>query len=960
MGQVYRAHDTKLNRDVALKVLPDSLANDPARFARFTREAQTLAALNHPNIAQVHGLEESSIAGSGHGLIRALVMELVEGEDLSERIARGAIPIDEAFPIAKQIAEALAAAHELGIVHRDLKPANVRVRSDGTVKVLDFGLAKGLAPFAQTPGAGPEALGVPGHESPTITSPAHLRQDYGGQAMTQAGMIVGTAAYMSPEQAKGRPVDKRSDVWAFGAVLYEMLTGLRAFKGEDTTDTITAVVSKEPDWTALPTRTPPAIHKLLRRCLEKDRKRRLDSAGDARLELEDAMGSSSVFEGTVTTSTTSPSRGSVPRLIAATAVLAAAALAVPAVRHLGETPQPPPPETRVDIVTPGADQAASFALSPDGRQIVFVAADTGASRLWLRSLATTTTQPLAGTEGARYPFWSPDGRSIGFFAANTLKRLDVVPSGGGVPRTLAPAVDGQGGTWNADGVIAYAPGMNTTPLMRVAATGGATTAVTALGPQQQGHVAPHFLPDGRRLLFYARGEPDTAGIYLVALDGSALTRLTPSDSAGVFLPARSGLAAAVRERGPWSTEALGEDGWLLWTRAGTLVAQQLDGAKAVLTGKPVALADGVAVDGFIWSAVSVAATGLVAYRTGTAPRRQLTWVERSGTVRGTLGDSEGTLSSPRVSPDGRHVAVGRTVQGNDDLWLLDGDRTSRVTFDAALDMYPVWSPDGGRLAFISMRTGAFDLYEKLVNGAGVEERIVASDQIKIPSSWSADGRFLLYHSATAQQVQADFDLWVVPMDRDRTPSVFLKTPFNERWGALSPDGRWVAYHSNESGRMEAYVRPFIPPSPSTSAAKPGGQRQVSTAGGIHPVWRPDGKELYYLNPAGAMMAAPITVTGATLEPGVPAVLFATRIFGGAWTVNKVASTTSPQTGASSSTQCWKTRRHRLLSSRTGRVGFQPAKSNETHSDGSAVSTLASRDDEMKPARRRRILPCRTQ
>jgi serine/threonine protein kinase len=821
MGQVFRARDTKLNRDVALKVLPDSFANDADRLARFTREAQTLASLNHPHIAAIYGLEESNG-------VRALVMELVEGGDLSQRIARGPITLDEALPIAKQIAEALEAAHEQGIIHRDLKPANIKVRADGTVKVLDFGLAKAMAPAA---GSSPSVS-----MSPTITTPA----------MTQAGMILGTAAYMSPEQARGKVVDKRADIWAFGCVLYEMLTGQRVFKAGETSDVLAAVLRQDVDWTALPASTPPRLRRLLGRCLDRDPRMRLRDIGEARIEVARSEAGAAETIGAETPATTAPP--SPPRsagrawITATAAVLVAVVLAIPTLRHLRETP---PPETRTEINTPATDQPASFALSPDGRQIVFVASGDGASRLWLRSLSTTTAQPLAGTEGASSPFWSPDNRSVAFFAANALKRLDL---GGGAPQTLAPAISARGGAWNADGVIVFAPSIGT-PLMRVAATGGPAAAVTALGPQQESHVAPHFLSDGRRFLFLALGSPETIGIYLGALDGSAPTRLTSDDGAGVAL----------------------SSGWLLWVRTGTLVAQRLDVAKAALTGVPVTVADKV-------GAISVAATGLVAYRTASIPR-QLAWFDRSGTARGTVGDPDGNdLSSPRVSPDGRRVAVSRTVEGDQDLWLLDGARTSRFSFDAAGDDLPLWSPDGTRIVFQSNRTGQWDLYQKRTNGLGVEERLVASDQTKVPTHWSADGRFLMYFSIDPQ---SGGDLWIVPMAGDRTPSVFLKTPFREVYGAFSPDGHWVAYHSNESGRPEVYVRPFVSPGAAgTTASAALGQRQVSTAGGILPTWRPDGNELYYLNPAGAMMAVPITVTGSTAEPGVPVALFPTRIVGG--------------------------------------------------------------------------------
>ena len=573
MGAVCRATDTSLSRQVAIKVLPDAFAADPDRLARFEREAKTLASLNHPNIAAIYAVEKS--AG-----MTALVMELVEGDDLSQCIARGAIPLDEALPIAKQIAEALEAAHEQGIIHRDLKPANIKVRSDGTVKVLDFGLAKAMEPIG--------AMAVSNSMSPTITTPA----------MTQAGMILGTAAYMSPEQARGKPVDKRADIWAFGCVLFEMLSGRQPFPGEDISHVLVRVIERDPDWSALPPTLLPALGTYLRRCLVKDPRERIRDIGDVRLALAGAF--ETAAPQTMVTTTASKPRGRLAWMVAAGAVLGTVALAIPAVRYLRETPQP---ETRTEIVTPATDRPTDFALSPDGRQIVFVASGDGASRLWLRSLAATTAQPLAGTEGAMFPFWAPDGRAIGFFTGNALKRLDLVSGGGGVPPTLAAVTAGRGGTWNADGVIVFATA--TAGLMRVSATGGAAAPVTTLGPQQLGHVAPSFLPDGRRFLLYVRAEPNTTGIYLGALDEGAPTRLTAADSAGVYLPS----------------------GWLLWVRAGTLVGQRLDVAWAALTGEPLTLADGVAVDTTVNSvlgAMSVAASGLVAYRTGAGSQRQLT------------------------------------------------------------------------------------------------------------------------------------------------------------------------------------------------------------------------------------------------------------------------------------------------------------------------------------------------
>jgi Tol biopolymer transport system component len=454
--------------------------------------------------------------------------------------------------------------------------------------------------------------------------------------------------------------------------------------------------------------------------------------------------------------------------------------------------------------------------------------------------------------------WSPDSRSIAFFAGGALKRLDL---GGGTPQTVAPVVSGQGATWNADGVMLFAP-TTISPLMRVPVTGGEAKAATTLGPQQSGHRAPCFLPDGGRFLFFAMGAPDAAGIYLGALDGRAPTRLTPGDGGAAFLPDRPGPGGSSRG-----------GGWLLWVRSGMLVAQQLDVEKAALIGEPLTLADGVATDGESRSAVSVATAGLMAYRTDASSQRRLTWFDRSGTARGTVGDPEASLARPRVSRDGRRVAVARTVQGNTDVWLLDGVRANRLTFDAAVDSYPVWSPDGSRIAFSSNRTGRYDLYQVPTLG-GVEERLIAaSDQLRFAYSWSVDGR-LLYSTVASQ---GNVDLWIVPMAGDRRPRAFLNAPFREAYGGFSPDGLWVAYQSNESGRPEVYVRPVAPPGAVDTAA---GQWQVSTAGGVFPAWRPDGKELYYLNPAGVMMAASITVTGTTLASGAPVALFPTRVAGG--------------------------------------------------------------------------------
>ncbi|HWI20658.1 MAG TPA: protein kinase, partial [Vicinamibacterales bacterium] len=583
MGQVWRATDTTLGRQVAIKILPDAFAADPERLARFEREAKTLASLNHPHIAAIYGFEKSSG-------IHALVMELVEGEDLSQRISRGAIPIDEALPIAKQIAEALEAAHEQGIIHRDLKPANIKVRSDGTVKVLDFGLAKAVEP--------PAASGVTAMNSPTLSVHA-----------TQAGIILGTAAYMSPEQAKGRHVDKRADIWAFGAVLFEMLTGTRAFPGEDLTDTLAAVVRAEPDWTRLPAGLSPAVVVYLKRCLTKDPKQRPQAIGDVRLALEGAFETPA---SPATHTTTSSSRGRLPWMVAtAAAALGMIALALPAVRHLRETPSDAP-EMRVDIVTPDTDTPLQFALSPDGRSIVFVASGDGLQRLWLRPLDQTEARPLPGTEGASYPFWSPDSRSIAFFATNALLRLDLAA---GTPNRVAPLTGiSNGGSWGQDGTILFSRQL-AGPLLRVAAAGGDPVPVTALDPPRQStHRHPQFLPDGRHFLFQADGEPEARGIYLGSLEGGVPKRLTASDSGGAFLPPDR----------------------VVFVQGGTLLARRLDLAAGLLTGEAFTLVGRVGVDSFGRGGFAVSDSGAVAYR-GADRAQQLTWIDRTGKAEGGEG-----------------------------------------------------------------------------------------------------------------------------------------------------------------------------------------------------------------------------------------------------------------------------------------------------------------------------------
>jgi serine/threonine protein kinase len=818
MGEVYHARDTKLHRSVALKVLPERFALDPDRSARFRREAQLLATLNHPNIGAIYGLEESSPStGSGQAAVQALVLELIDGPTLADRIALGPIPVAEALTIARQIADALEAAHEKGIIHRDLKPANIKTAPNGVVKVLDFGLAK-VWDGAQSD--------LSGSQKVTVT-------DLGERT------ILGTPAYMSPEQARGQPLDKRTDIWSFGCVLYEMLTGREPFAGDTVSGTLAAILGREPDFTKLPADTPVPVRRLLRRCLEKDRKRRLDSASDARLEIEDSVAQSEEPQDVFVTVSRNRERFV---WIVATLVLSTVALTL----GISYLRTPDVPDMRVDITTPSTDAPTSFAISPDGRTLVFVAYDQGQARLWRRQLDAATAQPLEGTEGAMYPFWSPDSRALGFFADSQLKRIDIR---GGLPETLASAPSGRGGTWNSDGLIVFAP-TAVGSLSSVPSTRGDVATVTTLDrPRQASHRFPQFLPDGRRFLFFVQGPPDTQGIYLGALDSPGTQRLTAADSASAYLTS----------------------GWLLFMRQGTLVARRFNSTTGEVTGDPITVADPVGLDVSNFSgAFSVSNDGIVAYRSSGAGRRQLLWFDRSGKLLGTLGaPDDNELVAPSLSPDGLRVAAHRTVLGNTDIWIYDATRATKFTFDASRDLFPIWSPDGRHIAFDSNRSGHRYFYQKRSDLAGAEVPFLETPENKVLNDWSPDGQSILYVTPSNDDTGAD--IWYVPLSGDRKPIPFLVTRYLERAGQFSPDGRWVAYQSNETGPYEVYVRSF----PGS-----GGQQQVSTSGGIQARWRRDGRELYYIAPDGKLMAVPITMHGAAIEPGTPVALFQTRIWGG--------------------------------------------------------------------------------
>ena len=818
MGEVYRATDLKLGRDVAIKVIPDAFACDAGRMARFAREAQVLAALNHPNIAAIYGLED-----------RALVMELVEGLTLAERIEQGPIPLEEAMPIARQIAEALEYAHERGIIHRDLKPANIKLTPAGQVKILDFGLAKALA--SESTSGDPEA-------SPTLTMRANA-----------AGVVIGTAAYMSPEQAKGKSVDRRADIWAFGVVLVEMLTGRSMYHGETVSETLAAVMMTEPDVGSLPV-LPAGVRTLIRRCLTKDPRRRLRDIGEARIALDESE-LAMTEHGAVPVPPAQSRRSALGWMAAAVLGLALVSLAVvhfrekPAELPVVRVALEPPEKT---VFTPLANSSSSALVSPDGRRIVFSATPAGGkSQLWVRALDALAAQPLPGTEGGIPAFWSPDSRFIGFSADDKLKKIDAA---GGPPLTLAGAPALRGGAWSREGVILFAT-TATSPLMRVAAAGGAATPATKFAPGEDTHRFPWFLPDGRHFLFEAGTSSgrEHAAVRIGSLDSLESKVLLDTDSNAIYA-----------------------QGYVLFLRETTLMAQPFDAQRLALTGEAVPLAEQVqhwfTILSNQYGLFSASETGLLAYQAGAESLNlRLTWLDRNGKRLATAGDAA-NLGRMQLSPDQKSAAVAVTEANNTDIWIYDlvrGLRT-RFTFDPAVEREAVWSPDGRTIVFSSNRKSHFDLYRKASDGTGAEELICSDGLDKFPTSWSPDGKFLLYTAAGDHKTGQD--IWVLPLAAGVKPFPLLQTPFNESNAQFSPDGRWVAYQSNESGRSEIYVIPFSP-----EGGAPGGKRQVSTAGGVLVRWRQDGKQLFYIAPDHKLMAAEVGAKGGSFEAGQVTALF---------------------------------------------------------------------------------------
>ncbi|MGD0697638.1 MAG: protein kinase [Terriglobia bacterium] len=844
MGEVYRARDTKLNREVALKVLPEAFAANAERMARFEREAQVLASVNHPNMAAIYGLEESTA-------VRALVMELVEGPTLADRIAQGPVAIEEALPVAKQIAEALEYAHEKSIIHRDLKPANVKVTPEGTVKVLDFGLAKALAP---------DTSGTHLANSPTISI-----------AATQAGVILGTAAYMSPEQAKGKIVDRRTDIWAFGCVLYEMLGGKQAFEGETVSDVLAAVIMKDPDWNALAADTPAGIQKLLRRCLQKDPKQRLRDIGDARIAIEETLSGTGDAEADLVPAQGRPQgpplqpwRRALPWAAALLCVGLAGVFAIGYFRAISV----PARSVRSYILPPEKTTFAFEAktgtpvLSPDGRKLLFAARNSaGVERLWIRPLDSAAAQPLEDTEGASFPFWSPDSRFVGYFAQGKLMKID---TSGGPNQTVCDAPSGRGGAWSLDGRIVFTP-ERLAGLEQVAAAGGTPTPLVPLNRSNQQLTLrwPVFLPDGHHFLYFA-GNPlsevaaSTNGIYLGSLDGKDRKFLVQADSNALYAP----------------------PGFLLFLKGATLVAQPIDTRRLELTGEAVPVAEEVANPrDYRLGHFSVSQYGDLVYELGGQDREQVAWLDAGGKQLGEVGEP-GTIQDLRLSPDGETLAEVAPAGKNVDLWLLDlarGVRT-RFTFNPAEDMSPAWSPDGTKIAFSSMRSGQFDIYVKPTNGTGTAQPLVQDNARKFVDDWSGDGRYLAYMRDSPQGKNGS-DIWILPLFGDKKPFPFLASPFNEAQASFSPDDRWLAYVSDESGKFEVYVVPF---------PQGNGKWQVSTGGGGNPRWRRDGKELFYVSPADELMAVEVREKSGSLEVGNPRTLFRTNSVA-AYRINSVAA-----------------------------------------------------------------------
>ena len=827
MGEVYKARDTRLERTVAIKVLPQHLSASTEARQRFEREAKTISQLSHPHICALYDV-------GNHDGVEYLVMEYLEGETLAERLVKGALPLDQTLRYGIEIAGALDTAHRQGIVHRDLKPGNVMLTKSG-VKLLDFGLAKVVMP----PGP-PSAL----TSLPTMAA---------GRSLTQEGTILGTFQYMAPEQLEGKEADVRTDIFAFGTALYEMATGNKAFSGASQASLVSSIMTAvPPPISSVQPMSPPALDRVVQTCLAKDPENRWQTAHDVMLQLKWVAEGGSLAGVPALVTARRRTRERLGWILAAVFLAAAGLLAT---IHFREAP----PETRAarffitppDQTTIGLGPAApQAALSPDGRFLAMSLASADRKRnLWLRPIDSVAIQMLAGTEDASLPFWSPNSRSIGFFALGKLKTISI---SGGSPQSLCDVSTApNGASWSRDGLILFSSAGR--GLSRVSASGGVATAVTTLDRRREEHfhAFPQFLPDGRRFLYFVLcTKRDASGIYVGSLESEERRQVLRTDVRAIYAP----------------------PGFLLFLRRGTLMAQPFDPNRLRLTGEPVRIAEDIAYNPINGrNTVTVSDNGVLAYRTGTGtgmPMSELVWFDRDGQRIG-LAAGRGYFMRPNLSPDQQRVVVNRIDLREDvrDLWIIDLVRAtvSRLTFGPSTQTSAVWSPDGARIVFSSDRDGTYGLYEKLATGAGGEQALIRSETPKSPSDWSADGRFIVYDEVNPK---TGTDLWVLPLFGDRKPMPFLRTEFNESESHFSPDGRWMAYVSDESGRREIYIQAFPP-----SNAK----WQISTDGGSFPKWRGDGKELFYLSPDQKLMSVEIQ-SDSTLHAGKPRILFEARFF----------------------------------------------------------------------------------
>ena len=814
MGEVFTARDTRLERRVAIKVLPSQFADDAQLRLRFEREAKTISQLNHPNICALYDVGRED----GRDFI---VMELLEGETLADRLARGPLPLHEVLAFGAQVAEALDRAHTAGVVHRDLKPGNIMLTRAGA-KLLDFGLAKGIASSAF----------VPQHSAlPTTAKP-----------LTEQGTIVGTFQYMSPEQLEGDDADARTDIFALGAVLYEMATGRRAFEGKTRTSLIAAIVGSQPaPISQVQPLAPLALEHVIERCLRKDPAERWQSARDIAEELRWIGAKGSQADVAAPLVSRRRSRERLAWSIAALALAAAAALAVMVIRR------PVPQRIVSSINAPDrhrfAFDSSIVEISPDGKKFAFVAATTdGRSALWIRHLQSPTAQMIGGTEGASFPFWAPDSRRIGFFADAKLKIADL---GGGLIERLAEAPSGRGATWSKEDVIVFAPSVGE-PLLRVSANGGDATPVSRLEGRSTSHRFPHFFPDGKRFLFYHQGVPiEEKNIHVGSIDGGPSRPLLGSESQVIYV----------------------QPGYLLWVRDGILRARRFDPEKLQFIGEPVTLAEKVQ-----WSVAlgfanfSASQQGTLAYCAGVpTSQSRIVVTDRSGKEIESL-PSSGEYYSPRLSPDGRKIAFELVTGGYANLYQYEMQRrvVTRFTFTRANDWAPVWSPDGEWIAYTSFEKSGGDIHIKRVSGTEADRKLVGDQRRKIPSGFSSDGRYLLYH-VVSPRTNWDIEVWSLAENKAR---VVLQTPFMENQAQLSPNGRWMAYVSNESGVEEVYVRGFD--------GADSGKWQISSGGGSMPKWSADGKTLYFLVPAGKLMSVKVDESSG-FNVDVPQVVFPVRL-----------------------------------------------------------------------------------